>query len=103
VNTEPQAGPLFRAAAQVRLTGDHADELRRLLALIAAYQDAGARPSARELTARLATSEPKYAGRFAALILDARLRELCAAGVLEVRRVPNGRNTYTLKLEGVAA
>jgi len=98
--TEPIAGPLFRAALEVSLTNDaHQRDNQKLLALIAAFADAGEpSPTVRDLAKRVG-----FAGKYWIKKLDKRLRELERDGVLVVHwgdKSQLERNRYQLTFVG---
>ena len=83
----PLAGARFKAAAALPITGS---KRRKLLCLIAAYQDAGHAPSVRQLAERIDGVD--WRG------VDALLKRLVADGWIEVRWAKHGqRNHYELR------
>jgi hypothetical protein len=104
---EPIAGPHFRAAARAPLSpGDHERDRRRLLALIAGYQDAGHAPAVIELVRRLRLAGSGYIvgnGQKRARRIDGLLRALERDGLLIVHwgdKSKRERNRYELRLGG---
>ncbi len=108
---EPVAGPLFQAAARTSLpSGKRDHERKRLLALLAAYQDAGHNPSIREVALRLGPAVGDYltgSWHKRARRIDNLLRGLERDGVLVVhwpspdQKRRQERNRYELRLDGV--
>jgi len=100
LRTEPIAGPLFRAALKAELADDpHQRDNRKLLALIAAFADAGeSSPTVRDLAKRVG-----FAGKYRTKKLDKRLRELERDGALVVlwgNKSQLERNRYELTFGG---
>ena len=96
----PVAGPLFRQVAALGVERIGGTKRRKLLALLAAYADAGeSSPSARVLVATLGLP----GGRWLAFrTFDHLLGLLERDGLLRVERSPwgsNERNRYTLTLD----
>jgi predicted transcriptional regulator len=88
-DTAPVFGPKARAVARLDIEGN---KRRKVLVVIAAYQDAGSTPSVRDIAKRCGLRDWRH--------VDVLLKRLRKDGLLQVKKESGKRNVYSLTCLG---